>query len=396
MLDSITTPAYAVLRFAKLRNLGRVATASQHNTRTASTGLSHTTPPPDGPGVVLLDGQMDALAAWHARADAVGLGKPRRDAVVAVEMVMSASPSWFASATPDERAEWTTRSMAYAREVFGPDNILQAVRHDDEETPHIHVIGIPLEQKQRARAGRPRKGREGAKRPAALSWGLNANGILDNPDKMRDHQTAYAATIADLGIRRGRPKRETMAQHKPPSVFRAELAEAVEEAQAKKQTARQRETSARSLADRQAAAFTMGLDAIEEGDLYLTTSGLKPKRENRVVLPNDTDALLAWRRLAHNFFPALAGYAKRIMRLREREAEVEKSAAAIERVAQRQAWHETATKQAAKDRPALSDFQRIQRILNPRTPGAGHEFSDPPGVRRNPYKDPARGRERER
>ena len=396
MLDSIPTPAYAVLRFAKLRNLGRVATASQHNTRTASTGLSHTTPPPDGPGVVLLDGQMDALAAWHARADAVGLGKPRRDAVVGVEMVMSASPSWFASATPDERAEWTTRSMAYAREVFGPDNILQAVRHDDEETPHIHVIGIPLEQKQRARAGRPRKGREGAKRPAALSWGLNADGILGNPDKMRDHQTAYAATIADLGIRRGRPKRETMAQHKPPSVFRAELAEAVEEAQAKTQTARQRETSARSLAERQAAAFTMGLDAIEQGDLYLAADNIKPKRENRVVLPNDTDGLLAWRRLAHNFFPALTGYAKRIMRLREREAEVEQNAAAIERVAQRQAWHETTKQQGAKDRPALSDFQRIQRILNPRPPGAGHEFSDPPGVRRNPYKDPARGRERER
>ena len=76
MLDAPHTPALAVLRFAKLRTMGKVAVASQHNTRTANSGLSHTTPPPDGPGVVLLDGQADAAAAWHERAAAVGLGKP--------------------------------------------------------------------------------------------------------------------------------------------------------------------------------------------------------------------------------------------------------------------------------------------------------------------------------
>ena len=225
MLDAPHTPALAVLRFAKLRTMGKLAVASQHNTRTADSGLSHTTPPPDGPGVVLLDGQADAADAWHERAAAVGLGKPRRDAVLAVEMVMSASPSWFAAATPDERADWTRRSMEYARATFGPANILQAVRHDDEETPHIHVLAIPLEQKERARAGRPRKGREGAKRAPVLSWGLNADRILGGPEKLREHQSAYAAEMADLGIRRGRPKRDTKAQHKPAAIYRAEAAQ---------------------------------------------------------------------------------------------------------------------------------------------------------------------------
>lgn len=397
MLDSTRPPAYAVLRFAKLRNLGRVATASNHNARTASSGLSHTTPPPDGPGVVLLEGQMDAVAAWHARADAVGLGKPRRDAVLAVEMVMSASPTWFDNATPADRAEWTARSIAYAREVFGPDNILQAVRHDDEQTPHIHVIGIPLEQKQRARAGRPRKGREGAKRPAALSWGLNADRILGSPDTLRDHQTVYAAELADIGIRRGRPKRETSATHKPPSVFRAELAAAVETEKGKVRAAREREQAARSLAAQQAQAFSMGLDAVEQGDLYVNDkNALRPKPQDRVVLPNDEKGMMAWFTAARPFFTALAGYAKRIADLRHREAKVAEDAAAIARVAERQAQREAVAAQNKKDRPALSDYQRIQRVLNPNPLGPRHEFEDPPGVSRNPYKEPARGRERER
>ena len=397
MLDSSHTPAYAVLRFKKLRTLGKITKASRHNTRTAASGIEHTQPPTDRPGVVWLDGKPDARAAWQERAAAVGLGKPRRDAVLAVEIVMSASPIWFDNATPAEQADWTARSMAYAREVFGPDNILQAVRHDDEKTPHIHVIGIPLEQKQRARAGRPRKGREGAKRPAALSWGLNADRLIGNPDTLREHQTVYAAQLADLGIRRGRPKHETGAKHKPPTVFRAELAAAVEEARERTQAAREREKAARSLPARQAEAFTMGLDAVEQGDLYVNEqNALRPKERDRVVLPNDEQGMMAWVSAALPFFNTLKGYAKRIADLRHREAKVAKDAAAIARVAERQAQHEAVAAQNKKDRPALSDHQRIQRILNPYPLDPRQEFSDPPGVRRNPYKEPARGRERER
>ena len=36
MLDAPHTPALAVLRFAKLRTMGKVAVASQHNTRTVA------------------------------------------------------------------------------------------------------------------------------------------------------------------------------------------------------------------------------------------------------------------------------------------------------------------------------------------------------------------------
>lgn len=411
MLDAPHTPALAVLRFAKLRTLGKLAVASQHNNRTADSGLSHTTPPPEGPGIVLLEGQPDAVAAWHERAAAVGLSKPRRDAVLAVEMVMSASPSWFAAATPDERAEWTRRSLEYARETFGLGNILQAVRHDDEETPHIHVLAIPLEQKERARAGRPRKGREGAKRAPVLSWGLNADRILGGPEKLREHQTAYAVELADLGIRRGRPRRETGAQHKAAAVYRAEAAKDREDAATalaaaltiESETERRRgriqriEEKAKGGAD----ALTKGLDAVEQGELVAAPnrqSGLAIQPVERPILPPQaTPEFGGWFSNVRPYLKALVGYAKRMAGLAEREkalnkreAEMAREAEALTRVAQRAAWEESAKATIDSPRPARDDYITIAEIA------ARGEFSDPSDQRSPPERSRQRDRERSR
>ena len=407
MLDAPHTPALAVLRFAKLRTMGKLAVASQHNTRTADSGLSHTTPPPDGPGVVLLDGQADAAAAWHERAAAVGLGKPRRDAVLAVECVMSASPSWFAAATPDERADWTSRSLEYARATFGPANILQAVRHDDEETPHIHVLAIPLEQKERARAGRPRKGREGAKRTPVLSWGLNADRIMGGPEKLRDHQSTYAAELTNLGIRRGRPKHETKAQHKPAAIYRAEAAQ--DRAEASKVLAaalmiqadatRRDKRSQRIEGEARAGAdaFTKGLDAVEQGELVAAprmSSGLAVLPvETPVLPPQMSQEFGGWFSNVRPYLKALVGYAKRLAglaereeALKQREAEMARQAEILKRVAQREAARESAQATPDAPRPARDDYHAIAAIV------ARSEFEDPPG-NRSPRERP-KGRDR--
>jgi hypothetical protein len=399
-------PHYAVLRFKKLRTLGKITKASRHNTRTAASGIDHTQPPPDRPGVVWLDGKAGARVAWQERAAAVGLEEPRRDAVLAIEIVMSASPAWFAKATPDELADWTTRSMGYARQVFGAENIIQAVRHDDEKTPHIHVIGIPLERKERARAGRPRKGREGAKRTATVSWGLNAGAVIGTPEQMRQHQTDYAAVVADLGIRRGRPKRETRAQHKPASVFRYEAAQ--DRAEAAKVLAAARlieadttrsmsriqriERDARAGAD----AFTKGLDAVEQGELVAAPalSGFAVRPVERPVLPPQASHEFGgWFSNVRPYVKALVGYAKKLAglaereeALKQREAEVARQAATLERVAQREAMRESVRATPDAPRPARDDYHAVAAIV------ARSEFADPPGSR-SPRERP-QGRDR--
>lgn len=432
MLDYTTMPThFTVLRFAKIRTLAGLGAVSAHNTRTATSGLDHTTPPPDGRGALVLDGQPDAVMAWKDRAAAVGLGKPRRDAVLAIEMVMSASPSWFADATPNDRDAWTARSLAYARQVFGSDNILQATIHLDEQTPHLHIIGIPLEQKARAKRGRARKGRENAKRPTVLSWGLNADGVIGSPDQLRQHQSDYTAAVADLGLRRGRPKRATAANHKSAAHYRDEAAEdraeaALDRAQAADEleeaslalaaahtTARNtikradnREkwaTRAQTKAEASSAAFSLGLDAVEQGELVPkpdSQSLRKATVERPVLPPQESSAFGAWTNAVRPYVKALVGYAKRLagLAIREREldareAQLAKEAAALERVAQRAAQFETVTVKPEEARPARDDLNTLSNVLA-RQPDVPPFFADPPGSR-SP-RDRGQGRERAR
>lgn len=415
MLDQRATSEFVVLRFAKFRTLSALGAASAHNTRTAKAGLAHTTRPPDGRGALLLDGQPNAATAWKDRAAAVGLKKPRRDAVLAIEAVMSASPSWFETATPEERDEWTERSLHYARDIFGADNILQASLHLDEKTPHLHILAIPLEQKARAKAGRARKGRKPSKRPATLSWGLNARGIIGTPEKMREHQTNYAAELADLGLRRGRPKRATAANHKSVAHYRDEAAEdraraAQELAQATEaldeasetlanataasrntiQRAKSKERRAeRALqkADNRADAFATGLDAVDQGELVPRPNSESLKRvtiEDPVLPPGETSAFGAWVSAARPYMKALFGYAKRLAglaererKIKEREKQLDQEARALKRIAEREAIREAAKAKEGQDRPAYTDLNMLANRLR-RKDEIKPEFADHP------------------
>lgn len=153
--------SFAILRTAKITSLAGLSGASAHNNRTAETGLDHADNhnPQMGGGVVVM-GDEDAVRAWHRRVDEVGgIPKPRKDAVRAVEFVLSASPEWFASASPADKEAWRDKSLAWVTTKLGADNVLQATLHDDEGNPHLHVLGIPLTLKTRKRAGRRPKGR---------------------------------------------------------------------------------------------------------------------------------------------------------------------------------------------------------------------------------------------
>jgi len=198
-------PDFAVLRIAKIKSLSGLSGASDHNTRSATSGLDHADnhAPQMGGGCRLLMGSERAVEAWQVRAGSVGLRKPRKDAVRALEVVMSVSPEWFSQAIPGERQEWVEKSLSWAVKRFGSENILQATLHDDEETPHIHVLVIPVALKARKKAGRPRKGRESRPRTSAPYWGLSATDWIGSPEKLVEMQTDYAADVADLGIRRG-------------------------------------------------------------------------------------------------------------------------------------------------------------------------------------------------
>jgi hypothetical protein len=330
---------FAVLRIAKINTLSGLSGASAHNSRMAQSGTKHADnrSPLMGGGAKLVAGQEDALEAWHARAEAVGLKKPRKDAVRALEAVMSASPAWFAEASPDDRQAWLDKSLSWAVELFGQDNILSAHLHDDEETPHLHILAVPLTHKVRTRAGRPRKGREGEKRKAVASWGLSAADFVGSPEKLVDLQTQYASQVSGLGIRRGRARRATGANHISATLYRAQAADELTTAQSLRNDAMDQIVMAEDIsveasskaskivreAKETAEAFTLGLDAVDQNELIYRPEGLVRRKVEEPVLPVCPNKIKRWKTAIRPIFDALLAYAQRSSVLGARSADLD-------------------------------------------------------------------------
>lgn len=220
-------PPMAVLRQQKVKTLGQLAARSKHNTRTAKAGLEHTDAAKGGADVFL--GSEDALEAWHARMAAVGLSKDslRKNAVPAVEWIASVSPEWFQVATFEMIQEWAETTIAFvAEKMGGKENILQAVLHTDESTPHLQFLTIPLTHKEVAARGRGSKDK-----PKRKVWSLSAtDAVGGHRSVLEGFQTDYAARLSPLGIHRGIPRKETGARNLNPSTWRATQARILDEA----------------------------------------------------------------------------------------------------------------------------------------------------------------------
>lgn len=115
---------------------------------------------------------------------------PRSNAVHAIELLLSASPAYFDEGGRAGLAAWVEASLAWARERFGEANVVAAVLHRDEETPHLHVVAVPIVEKTL-------KGRHEPEER------LCARDITGGRHRLSRLQDEYAAAVAHLGIERG-------------------------------------------------------------------------------------------------------------------------------------------------------------------------------------------------
>jgi hypothetical protein len=171
---------YAILRVAKLKTMGEIGALGQHNERTRDT------PNADAERLqenVRLVGSGDWMADAQRRLDDAPM--IRSDAVLAIEHVMTASRDFYAHGDAGERAarldDWTERSMAWLRERYGAQNIVAAVLHKDEQTPHIQALVVPISD-----AGR-----------------LSAYTYTGGREKLGAMQDSYARAMEPLGLERG-------------------------------------------------------------------------------------------------------------------------------------------------------------------------------------------------
>jgi len=171
---------YAVMRFNKLKTMGQVSSRGAHNERTRAT------PNADDER----RGENERLAGsgdWRADVQGRLDDAPtiRTNAVLALDYVFTASREFFERGDERERSarldDWRDRTMAWLRDRFGAENVVAAILHRDELTPHIQAMVVPINEKGR----------------------LSATDFIDGPAKLRGMHDSYHAAVEDLGLIRG-------------------------------------------------------------------------------------------------------------------------------------------------------------------------------------------------
>ncbi|MED4255904.1 MobV family relaxase [Priestia megaterium] len=78
--------------------------------------------------------------------------KIRNDAVLVAEFFVSASPEYMHAMSPDEQRKYFEAALDHISGKYGGQNILYAVVHNDESTPHMHVGFVPITDDRRLAA----------------------------------------------------------------------------------------------------------------------------------------------------------------------------------------------------------------------------------------------------
>lgn len=111
--------------------------------------------------------------------------KYRKDAVRVLEFLISASPEWFKDAPQERIDQYFDKAVEWLRSEFGNENVVSAVQHNDETTPHMHALVVPVD---------PDSGR------------LNAKGWVGGRAKNRNMQSRFADWMSPFGVERGKPR----------------------------------------------------------------------------------------------------------------------------------------------------------------------------------------------
>ena len=147
--------------------------------------------------------------AIRHRIEEAGIKKLRPGQNTALEIILTGSPETLNSLDEEGLEKWVNESMDWAGKTWGKKNIVTAVLHRDEKTPHIHMIVVPivkgLSRRSKARDEMLRRAGKKAKTRNRNITGnrLSANEVYTQP-RLYAYHTSYAKEVgAHFGLKRG-------------------------------------------------------------------------------------------------------------------------------------------------------------------------------------------------
>ena len=195
--------------------------------------------------IMFPDGVCNRTLAIRHRLDTAGLKrKIGKNQVQAIRIVLSGTHDDMARMENEGKLdEWCDDSVAWLGETYGADNLVSAVLHMDEETPHIHATIVPIVQGER----RKQKKEENVKRKykvKAPAPRLCADEVMSRSNLIR-YQDTYAEHMAKYGLKRG--IRGSVAKHLSTHEYYRSLITQGEDIQANISTLLAREEEARHI-----------------------------------------------------------------------------------------------------------------------------------------------------
>lgn len=83
-----------------------------------------------------------------ARIKEVG-AKMRKNSVVMQDCIVAATPEWIMAMSDDAQAEYFRYAFEFFEKRYRRENIISAVVHLDEKTPHMHLVFVPITEDNR-------------------------------------------------------------------------------------------------------------------------------------------------------------------------------------------------------------------------------------------------------
>lgn len=257
--------AYAIFRVKKYKTNHAIGGIMRHHLREAPEEVDGLDPSRSHLNITIGAADRPALFKAIKSRIATTTRKPRPDANRIIENVFTASPEFFKEMSYESQKEYLLHCVDFAKETYGADNFVGAYLHFDEESPHCHVLCVPIETSTRT-----------TKKTSRQATTLNAGHYLGGSEKCINMQTRFAEFVQGKGydLKRGEPKSETKRRHIPLREYYAEiaaskqaatelLAEAASEASAAAQKRRQAEHELERLKlDRE--AFEVEREAIQK------------------------------------------------------------------------------------------------------------------------------------
>lgn len=189
---------FAILRHQKIKSGRHLVATGLHNGRGVFTANADSEAEPVR---VLVGSNAPHRDVW-ADLKECGIGRVRKNGVVAVEVLLTASPDWWeskgwkAGVKPTGELkqlvdDWIDANVEYLKERFG-DRLRSVIAHLDEKTPHLQALAVPRELKADKREAHGLK-----------KWRLNSAIDVGSPGRLKQLHTEYAKKMERFGLVRG-------------------------------------------------------------------------------------------------------------------------------------------------------------------------------------------------